>query len=354
MDPRARSCCTERLDPMTRADDPWRDAPHDVILCNFGGPETEADVEPFLFQLFNDPFIIRSPWIGERLRGFIARRISTKRAPKAIAEYREIGFSPINRMTNVQAAHLEAGLRALRPDTRVLVCNRYTAPTADEVVAKLRPDARTFIATLYPHLCHSTTVSSLRDLDLAMRRVDARTRPGARIFTFWQNPRYLTMTYLQVRRALEGALAKSERLACLFSAHGIPERYNRRGDPYVQETYGHFAELTRRLDAWLRAEHPRHRVEFRLAFQSRVGRMEWVKPYTDATIAELGAAGFRSLVMVPISFTADHVETLYEMDHTYRGLAAAAKIDTFARAVPANDDPELARCLVDVLVQHGF
>jgi len=342
------------------ASDVWKDVPHVVILCNFGGPASAEAVEPFLRRLFEDPFIIRAP-LPLRMRRWLANRIATKRGPKALAEYREIGFSPINRMTEIQARHLEQQLQQVRPGTRVIVINRYTAPTSDEVLA--REDLvgkRVFLITLYPHLCHSTTVSSLRDFDLALeRRYGNRDLPNTRVFSWWQTPRYLHHTYRNLQTALE-PLVKANTdgpISILFSAHGIPLRYHGRGDPYVNEIQTHFSELKRRGEAWLRQVGGHallQRCHWDLSFQSRVGPVEWVKPYTEETIVELGKSRGGTLLLVPISFTADHIETLYEMDHTYQNLGLSSGFTRYARAVPSNDDPELATCLADALKSHGF
>lgn len=345
--------------PTLSSNDSWRDVHHDVVLCNFGGPTSTAEVEPFLLRLFEDPFIIRAP-LPKRLRSYIARRISKKRAPKAAAEYASIGYSPINRMTDIQAAHLEALLRERRPNTKVHVCNRYTAPSADEVVARLDPEkSRIFLITLYPHLCHSTTVSSLRDFDLAMaRRFGRADLPSVRVFSWWHHPAYVDLTFAQLQRGLESALQEpgDGPLTVLFSAHGLPARYNDRGDPYVIETQAHFAELKRRGLAWLARQSPAIAASsaWHLSFQSRVGSVEWVRPYTDEILVTLGKERRGRLVVVPISFTSDHIETLYEMDQTYRELALNSGFQSFTRVKPANDDPALAACLADSLVQHGF
>lgn len=328
--------------------------PHEVILCNFGGPTSESEVEPFLRRLFEDPFIIRAP-IGPTLRRLLARRIATKRAPKAAHEYAKIGFSPINRMTDAQGRELERLLKAIRPNTTVHVVNRYTAPFAADVVKKLVvPQSRLFILSLYPHICHSTTVSSYRDFDLAFEaHFGHRDVPSTRVFSWWHNRRYLDYAAGKLKEGLARALplTPGAPVRVVFSAHGVPLRYQNRGDPYVNEIAAHFAELKARGEASLGAD--ASRVSWHLSFQSRVGPVEWVKPYTEETIREL-AAGGGTLLLVPISFTADHIETLFEMDVTYQELGRAHGFKAYARVEPGNDDPALAACLADVLVQHGF
>jgi ferrochelatase len=349
--------------PPLDAHDAWQSADHEVLLCNFGGPEKPEDVEPFLVRLFEDPFIIRAPF-PPWLRSLLARRIARKRAPKSRAEYEKIGGSPLNRYTEVQARHLERLLRTRRPRTRVHVVNRYTAPFASDVVRGVpRCDdgkARLFSVTLYPHLCHSTTVSSLRDLELAwLAHHGGESMPGARVWSWWAEGRYLDHTFERVKVAVAPFVeraAKGEHVTVLSSAHGLPVRYLRRGDPYVSEIKAHHEELSRRCQAWLQRDHPAAaaHVTWHLSFQSRVGPVEWVKPYTDAEIGRLGAAQRGALVLVPISFTADHIETLFEMDETYAALARASGFAGFGRAIPANDDAVLAACLADSLIRVGF
>lgn len=329
----------------------------DVVFCNFGGPTSAAEVEPFLRRLFEDPFIIRAP-IKPWMRAWLARRIARKRAPSIVHEYERIGFSPINRMTEIQARLLEAELQAINPATKVHVVNRYTAPYADDVVGALRAEGRrTFVTSLYPHLCHSTTVSSYRDFDLAFERKHGIRDVGSvRVFSWWHNARYLDWSAARLHKKLDEALAMpgAGKVAVVFSAHGLPVRYNNRGDPYVNEIKAHFVELRERAQRWLAARS--ERVTWHLSFQSRVGPVEWVKPYTDATIRELAGTSHRSgtLLMVPVSFTADHIETLYEMDVTYKKVALDGGFANYLRVAPANDDPALAAVMRDVLVQHGF
>jgi ferrochelatase len=351
--------------------DPWADIPHEVVLCNFGGPESAADVEPFLRRLFEDPFIIRSRWIPQGLRHWIARRIARKRAPRIGVEYAKIGYSPINRTTRATAAHLERLLGEIRPGTKVHVCNRYTAPFADEVVAKLDIGrSRVFMIALYPHLCHSTTVSSFRDFDLAFRaRHGDRVLTTIRVNSWWFARSYLDYSFGKLREGLEATFAKAPGapVQVIFSAHGIPESYNLRGDPYVNETRAHFDELRRRAEHWLRSYASKlpagasgagaslPRVDWHLSFQSRVGPVQWVGPYTDELVQRLGReAPGAAVLLVPISFTSDHIETLFEMDETYREQALASGFRAYHRVVPPNDDPLFAECLREILEGHGF
>ncbi len=338
--------------------DCWQSVPHTVFLFNFGGPEKEADVYPFLLKLFEDPFIIRAP-IGKTMRKFLARRIAKKRAPKAAHEYAKIGFSPINSFTNDQAAHLEYALKKIRPATRVVIVNRYTAPYASDVVKNMKdPKGRYFMLALYPHVCHSTTVSSFRDFDIALNeRFGDKNFTTTRIFSWWNNPAFLDYSASQVWKKISDiSQTSSEKITVLFSAHGIPKKYQQRGDPYVNEIYAHSEEMKQRCNNWRMTGPEKTRatvIDWNLAFQSRVGPVEWTKPYTEESIASLGK-NKGTLLIVPISFVSDHIETLFEMDHTYRDLALKSGFTSYQRVTPANSDPVLAECLAQTLVQHGF
>ncbi len=335
----------------------------EVIVCHFGGPTQSSEVYPFLLKLFEDPFIIRGR-IPAFFRRWLAQRIARKRAPKSDHEYAKIGYSPINRCTQIQADQLESLLLKINPHTKVHVVNRYTKPFASELVPRLNPKtSKIYVLTLYPHLCHSTTVSSLRDLDLAFEAHHGhRDFPSTRVFSWWHHPGYLNLTFDYLKEGLIAQLSKNgsptPSVEVVFSAHGIPQPYHQRGDPYVTEIQGHFQALQSMAENWLNTYEggrDKSRVHFHLSFQSKVGPVEWVKPYTEETIKALGAQHPKAgILMVPISFTSDHIETLYEMDHTYKNLALESGFSHYSRVRPAGEDPRLAACLRDILVNHGF
>ncbi len=329
----------------------------EIILCNFGGPTKEEEVRPFLFKLFDDPLVIKIPYAP--IRRFVANRISKKRAPESNKEYAHIGYSPINKMTQIQANQLQKLLRKTTPDTDVHVVNRYTAPYAEDVIPKLKFDGgRIFILTMYPHFCHSTTATSVREVDKAFReRFGEAEQDSTRIYSWWHNKKYLEYTTEQVRSKLIEVMQQKPEgpITVMFSAHGIPKRYRDRGDPYITETTGHFNEVKRHIiDSFKDKSQELERVHWDLSFQSRVGPVEWTKPYTDETIDQLAGERGGHLLIYPVSFTADHIETLYEMDITYKEQALKAGFESYHRVSGANDDPKLTECLVDILKAHGL
>ena len=330
---------------------------NEILLCNFGGPTKEEEVKPFLFRIFNDPLVIKIR--SDFFRKMLANRISKKRAPESAHEYAEIGFSPINKMTQIQADQLQALMRKTHPNTDVHVVNRYTPPFASEVVPKLKFDGgRLFIITMYPHFCHSTVATSVREVDIALRdRFNDAEVDSTRVYAGWHNHRYLDYTRRQVHaKVLEVIADRPEGpITVMFSAHGIPKRYRTKGDPYVSESTGHFNEVRRGVIESLKEEgHDTSRIHWILCFQSRATREEWTRPYTDETIDELGKSRGGHLLIFPMSFTSDHIETLYEMDVTYKTQALEAGFESYHRVPGANDDMEFTECLADILRAHGF
>lgn len=330
---------------------------NEVILCNFGGPTKMEEVKPFLFLLFNDPLVIKIPFAP--LRKFLAKRISKKRAPESGHEYEKIGFSPINKMTQIQADQLQSILRKKHPNTNVHVVNRYTEPFAENVIPNLKFDGgKVFVMTMYPHFCHSTTATSVREVDKAMLdRFGDKEVDSTRIYSWWHNQSYLEYSTNQLKDKLISVLneEKDGPITIMFSAHGIPKSYRMKGDPYVTETTGHFNEIKRRIESWLdESDYDSSRVYWDLSFQSRVGPVEWTRPYTDESISELAKSRGGHLLIYPISFTSDHIETLYEMDVTYKEQALKEGFSSYYRVSGANEDPQLTECLADILYSHGF
>ncbi len=330
--------------------------PIEIFLCHFGGPEKAEEVSPFLYQLFMDPFIIRAPF-PPFFRKWLANKIVKKRGEESLAQYQRIGFSPINKYTQAQAELLEEKVRSKHPNAVVKVVNRYTEPFAGSVCRALEDKPiRRFVMTLYPHFCHSTTVSSIRDFSLALReRFGEAEVPRTEVYNWWHNPKFMALSEAYLIESLAEAVSKiSESITILFSAHGIPKRYALRGDPYPNEIKMHYQRLREVGEAWLAKEAPGRTVHWQLSFQSRVGRMEWIKPYTETEISRLAQQNGGHLLLVPISFVSDHIETLFEMDVTYQEDAKQNGFSSYSRVPGFNEDPKLAEALFDVLESQGL
>lgn len=302
-----------------------------VVLMNLGGPDSPDAVRPFLFNLFNDPAILQLP---SPLRRLLARIISRRREALARANYAKIGgASPLLANTKAQARALEAALGG--GGTKVFIAMRYWHPLTEETVrevADFDPD-EIVLLPLYPQFSGATGGSSLKRWRMAAAEagIDAPTRA---VCCYPDDRGFVSAAAQLIDRALRGAIrAAAPRL--LLSAHGLPQKTVARGDPY-QDQVGRSAgaiiqELRRRDPAWAGLEHV-------VCYQSRVGPLKWLGPYTDAEIRR-AARDRRAIVLFPIAFVSDHVETLVELDMDYRHLAMREGAPAFVRVPTVGTEP---------------
>ncbi|NES97679.1 MAG: ferrochelatase [Desertifilum sp. SIO1I2] len=299
-----------------------------VLLLNLGGPEQLGDVRPFLFNLFSDPEIIRLPFPW--LQSPLAWLISTLRAQKSQENYRQIGGgSPLRRITEEQAKALEECLSRKGTDAKVYIGMRYWHPFTEEAIATIKRDGveKLVILPLYPQFSISTSGSSFRLLEQIWKDDPSLERQIEHtVVPSWYNrPGYVRAMAQLIAQQLN-QFEEPDRVHLFFSAHGVPISYvEEAGDPYQQE----IEECTALIVQHLNRPNPHT-----LAYQSRVGPVEWLKPYTEDALEELGAQGVKDLLVVPISFVSEHIETLQEIDIEYRELAEHAGISNFRR-VPA-------------------
>jgi len=315
-----------------------------VVLFNLGGPDSLDAVEPFLFNLFADPDIFRLP-LGFLTQKWFARFISRRRAPEARHNYAAIGGqSPLLDNTRHQAEALATALRA-NGEYDVFVCMRYWHPLSDAVVAELQRGGYEdlVLLPLYPQYSDTTTGSSLNDFNRACAR--ARYRPRVKIVREW----YAQGDYQQAiveciqSEAKKFPDADPQRIDLLFSAHGLPKKLVERGDPYESQIRATYDALRARL-GWPHTT---------LCYQSRVGPLEWLRPYTEEVIRQKAAAGVKQMLVYPIAFVSDHIETLYELGMQYADLARESGIAHY-RVVPAlNAHPLLIRALTDLVLNAG-
>lgn len=315
-----------------------------VVLLNLGGPDSLDAVEPFLFNLFADPDIFRLP-LGFFTQKPFARLFSRRRAPEARHNYAAIGGkSPLLDNTRLQATALEAALRP-QGDYDVFVCMRYWHPLSDAVVAELkqRQYRHVLLLPLYPHYSRTTTGSSVNEFRRACAR--AGYRPELRLVREWPvQPDYLTaITDSITAEARNLPDPDPARIELLFSAHGLPKKIVAQGDPYQQQIEQTYEAVRGRLQ-WPHTT---------LCYQSRVGPLEWLRPYTEDVIREKATGGAQQMLVYPIAFVSDHSETLYELGIQYAELATSCGIAHY-RVVPAlNADPLLIRALAELVRQGG-
>jgi ferrochelatase len=300
-----------------------------VLLLNLGGPDQLSDVRPFLYNLFSDPEIIRLP--SPLLQAPLAWLISTLRAKKSQANYKKIGGgSPLRRITEAQAQALRAHLQQDGHPIEVYIGMRYWHPFTEEAITQIKQDQieELVILPLYPQFSISTSGSSFRLLERLWQRDPELQAIQYTVVPSWYNqPAYLEAMANLIHQTL-AQIPHPENAHIFFSAHGVPVSYvEEAGDPYQREIEACAGLIMNQLNRPNR---------YTLAYQSRVGPVEWLQPYTDTAIVELAASGVKELVVVPISFVSEHIETLEEIDIEYREIAREHGIETFAR-VPAPD-----------------
>ena len=324
-------------------------APTGVLLFNLGGPETLDAVEPFLVNLFSDRDIIELPF-GAWAQPLFARLVAKLRGPFVRRNYARIGGgSPQLRLTRAQAEALKARLNRAAPGRfRVFIAMRYWQPTTEGAVAEMQAAgiSRVVTLTLFPHYTKATTGSSEKELArvLAQPRWSGSGFRVSSISSYAQDVLYIDALADTVRRGLDAFPAGVRaRVVLLFSAHGLPQRFVDRGDPYVREI-----EATRRgLLERLRLSN-RHV----LGYQSRTGPVRWIGPGTDRLIEELAREGVKELLVVPLSFVSDHIETLYELDLLFAGLARRAGITDYRRTEALNTHPHFIEALACLVERH--
>ncbi|TMB38616.1 MAG: ferrochelatase [Deltaproteobacteria bacterium] len=313
-------------------------APHTgVLLLNLGGPDSLDAVEPYLENLFRDPFLIRIPLLKGPLRRWFARAVARRRAPHARQLYAEIGGrSPILPLTEAQARKLE---EELGPGFRCYVAFSAWTPYIRDAVARARADGCTRLVgvSLYPQWCSATTESAFFDL----RKAVAGSMPVAAVDRYPEDAGYLDALTSTVQVALR-RFPDPARVHVLFSAHGVPISLIRRGDPYEREIHATVAGVVRRLPPG---------QKWSLSYQSKVGPVKWLQPATIDHIPGLARQGVREVLVVPVAFVSDHVETLHEQRILLRGVAAEAGIARYEVANAINDCRLYARALARLVRQ---
>jgi len=318
-----------------------------VLLMNLGGPERIKDVGPFLYNLFSDPEIIRLPI--PFFQKPLAWLISTLRSTKSQQAYLSIGGgSPLRRITEQQARELQSKLRDHGLNATTYIAMRYWHPFTESAIADMKADGvdQVVVLPLYPHFSISTSGSSfrelkkLRDEDKEFKKIPIRC-----IRSWFSQSGYIkSMVELISDQIL---LCKSPSTAHLFfTAHGVPKSYvDEAGDPYKQEIEDCSLIIVNELRKVLNFSNP-----YTLSYQSRVGPEEWLKPYTEDVLEDLGQSKTEELVVVPISFVGEHIETLQEIDIEYKEIAERAGIKNFRRVKALNTNPTFINGLSDLVI----
>ena len=313
-----------------------------VVLCNLGGPDSLQAVRPFLFNLFSDPDIFKFP-LGFITQKFFAGLLARRRAPEATKAYAAIGGkSPLLDNTREQAMALQLSL-AENGNFNVYVCMRYWHPLTHEVVAKLKTKGygRVILLPLYPQYSLTTSGSSYNEFQ---RQCDSQNyHPRITLIRQWYDQPDYQQAIIETLRAELPRFPDPDpqHIELLFSAHGLPQKIVDQGDPYEAHVRATYDTLRAQL-GWPHTT---------LCYQSRVGPLKWLQPYTEEVIREKAAAGAKQVLVYPIAFVSDHSETLYELGMLYADLAKAQGIAHYRVAPALNSHPRLIQGLKSLVLE---
>ncbi|MCX8076871.1 MAG: ferrochelatase [Aquificaceae bacterium] len=324
-----------------------------VILFNMGGPDSLEAIQPFLYNLFSDHDIIRLP---KPIQKPLAWLISNIRAKKTRHYYQLMGGkSPQREQTQAQADALQ---KALGEDFKVVVALRYWHPLTERALKELMqyPIRRLVLLPLYPQYSRTTTGSSFNEFDRVFRRLTPKGKhftlttlkgqeksyyypsyiPVYKVNCYYNHPTYIKAMAENMREHLPNW----QEYFFLFTAHSLPVSIIKEGDPYQRQT-----EETVRLII----EHFPG-VKHTLGYQSKVGPTKWLEPFMDKLLEELIHSGVKRIAVIPVSFTCEHSETLYELDHLYGSMARQKGVD-FVRIPTLKTHPTYIQALKELTLQ---
>lgn len=302
-----------------------------IVLLNLGGPDTLDAVRPFLYNLFSDRRIIKLGPLPFMQRP-IAWLIAKTRSPKTQSYYAQIGGgSPIVPITRAQAEALADQLKG-HGDFKVLIGMRYWHPFIHEAVDEARAmGINKFIGlSLYPHFSIATTGSAELSLAEALAPIKAAMVPA-----WYDHPLYIEA----LADTITKALAEAPHSHILFSAHSLPKSIIDGGDPYVKH-----------IMASIKAVTARFKSPWSISYQSRSGPVQWLEPPTEGELQRLAAEGVKDILIVPISFVSDHIETLYEIDILYKDIADGLGV-RLHRAASLNTHPLFIGALSELAIK---
>lgn len=315
-----------------------------VVLFQLGGPDSLENVEPFLYNLFTDPDIIDLP-LAFLFRKPLARLISKKRAPYAQKHYREIGGrSPILRMTRRQAAALQARLRR-EIDATVFVAMRYWNPLTGEALRRIEAERidRVVLLPLYPQYSVATTGSSMHEWERTIRANGAVQVPYVLVEEYSCNPNFIRSIVENIGIALRRVpVGDRKKVHLVFSAHGTPVKLVKRGDPYQRQ-------VIRTYETVLNAGN--FGLSHTLCWQSKVGPERWLEPSLDETIRNLAGEGKTHLLVVPLAFVSDHIETLHEINMEAKEQAKSLGVQHYDMMPALNTNRHFIEALAGLVLE---
>ncbi|MFI5251083.1 MAG: ferrochelatase [Bacteroidota bacterium] len=315
-----------------------------VVLFQLGGPDSLDAIEPFLYNLFCDPDIINFP--GAFLaRKLLAKFISTRRSKKVTQNYKDIGGkSPIVKLTEDQRRELQVELNKSIP-SKVFVAMRYWHPLTAETIGEMKKEnfTKLILLPLYPQYSFATTLSSMKEWDKQCKLLKYNTLTVDSIKSYHDHPLYIEAIVDNINLVYgKFSQVNPHDVDLVFSAHGVPLSLVNAGDPYksqIEET----VRLVIEKGKWASA--------YCLCYQSKVGPAEWLKPSLTETIEQLASQKRKHLLVIPIAFVTEHIETLHEIDIEARKEAAHLGIQQFEMMPALNSHPKFIKCLADLVLK---
>ncbi|XP_059171681.1 ferrochelatase, mitochondrial-like isoform X2 [Physella acuta] len=318
-----------------------------IMMMNLGGPENQQEVHDFLLRLFMDKDLIPLPAQSQ-----LAPMIAKRRTPRIQAQYAKIGGgSPIKRWTQLQGQGMVEILDKISPASaphKFYIGFRYANPLTEDTIEQMTEDGiqHAIAFTQYPQYSCSTTGSSLNAI---YRYYNKKGNPGNMVWSVidrWPTHSGLVQAFVENIKAEIKRFPQEDQddVVILFSAHSLPMKVVNRGDPYPTEV----AATVQKVMEELGNSHA-----YRLVWQSKVGPLQWLSPQTDDAIKGLVNKGRKNILLVPIAFTSDHIETLFELDLEYsHELASQVGVKNIRRAASLNDSPVFIKALADIVKQH--
>jgi len=312
-----------------------------VILFNLGGPDKIENVEPFLFNLFNDPAILNLPTI---FRYPLAKLISNRRAPVAKKIYDELGgSSPILKLTEEQSEALETKLNQTEADNeyKCFIVMRCWNPRANDVIkdVQLFDPKEVILMPLYPQYSAATSGSSIKEWKDVCKKNNYQVKTST-ICCYPTDQNFINAHTKEIIKKIKDL----KNFKLIFSAHGLPEKNIKKGDPYQWQVEQSVQKIVENLNI--------ENLDWILSYQSRVGPLKWIGPSTEDIIIENSKTG-KHIVLVPIAFVSEHSETLVELDIEYKEIADANGCKNYTRVPALGINEDFIKAMSELIIKKN-
>jgi len=312
-----------------------------VILFNLGGPDKIENVEPFLFNLFNDPAILNLPGL---LRYPLAKLISNRRAPVAKKIYEELGgASPILKLTKEQSETLETKLNQTQTDNeyKCFIVMRCWNPRANDVIKEVQSfnPEEVILMPLYPQYSAATSGSSIKEWKDICKKNNYKVKTST-ICCYPTDRNFINAHTREIIKKIKNV----KNFKLIFSAHGLPEKNIKKGDPYQWQVEQSVNKIVESLNI--------ENLDWILSYQSRVGPLKWIGPSTEDIIIKNSKIG-KHIVLVPIAFVSEHSETLVELDIEYKEIADANGCKNYTRVPALGINEDFIKAMSELIIKKN-